>query len=169
MTPAQKAGWKVGDRGRVSYGGNGEPVECFSEGSIVELLYDDGSGCPYFKLIHGWCRFTNAHGTEAAFEDLPNVKKISDKAQILREIADEIDRVGEGEAHKAFEVLHPIGGWVDMVKNGMWNDVAKYQIRRKPQKITLELDREVIDKAREVGVESELAKMILGAVDEKVG
>ena len=68
MTPAEEAGWKVGDRGVVRYFRNrtGEP---FKEGSVVELHKDDGNSIPHFKLIDGACLFSEG----IACEELENV------------------------------------------------------------------------------------------------
>ena len=68
MTPAEKAGWKVGDRGVVRYFRNrtGKP---FKEGSVVELHKDDGTSIAHFKLIDGPCLFSEG----IACEELENV------------------------------------------------------------------------------------------------
>lgn len=50
MTPCEELGYKVGDKFIVvdlvgRYG--------FTEGSVITLEHDDGSSCPYFKLLEG--------------------------------------------------------------------------------------------------------------------
>lgn len=55
MTPAQRLGYKVGDKFKVVKKGN----HFFSEGSLIELIKDDGSSAPKFKLIEGECGYSN--------------------------------------------------------------------------------------------------------------
>lgn len=69
MTPCEKLGYKEGDQ-FVMLGDL--PKDCFSKGSIIELVRDDTSTCPYFKLIEGECE----HEDGGAYEDLPLLLKI---------------------------------------------------------------------------------------------
>ena len=57
-TPAQEAGFEVGDRGRVynTHMGN------FSQGALVELEYDDQTSAPLWKLIEGECGYNRSEG-----------------------------------------------------------------------------------------------------------
>jgi len=71
MTPCEELGYKEGDQ-FVMLGDL--PMDCFSKGSILELVMDDGSTCPYFKLIEGKCYCEFADGS--SYEDLDLVSKI---------------------------------------------------------------------------------------------
>lgn len=50
-TPCEQLGYELGDLFEVV---DGEDA-CFSEGSIIRLIEDDDSDCPYFKLVSGEC------------------------------------------------------------------------------------------------------------------
>jgi len=51
QTPCDALGYKIGDMFEVFIGSDNS----FSAGSIVELVEDDGSNCPRFKLVTGRC------------------------------------------------------------------------------------------------------------------
>ena len=147
MTPAQRAGWKVGDRGVVM-----QPTRCFSDGAIVELFKDDGTSEPLFKLIAGACEFRHAGREPGAFEALSRGKRDANPtATILREIADVLDAgrdpVEEFEVKARHTEWHSPGTTHGLLKlAGMDN----WQVRRKPKTVRVsgEVPVEVMAAAR---------------------
>ena len=74
MTPCQKLGYKEGDQ-FVMLGDL--PDDCFSKGSTIELVMDDRSECPYFKLIEGECYLDyEENGVVSSYEKLDVISKI---------------------------------------------------------------------------------------------
>lgn len=150
MTPAQRAGWKVGDRGVVKEGGYP-----WSKGSAVEFYYDDGTKIPKFKLISGWCRWNHAGGKPGAVLDLDNVYhgEPNPTATILREIADVLD--AGGDPVEEFEHRGEVGSWhnpdtlCDLVAS---ISDKNWQIRRKPKTVRVsgEVSHEEIDSATHI-------------------
>ena len=71
QTPAQQAGWAVGDRGVVTAEGGSvcEP------GSIVEFYQDDGDSIPLFRLIEGDTPFRCCDGEPGAYLHLNSVER----------------------------------------------------------------------------------------------
>jgi hypothetical protein len=70
MTPTEKLGYKIGDR----FVASGTPV--FTDGSIIELEYDDNSRSPLFKLINGDCKYNKSiHKSAGGYCHLKFVKK----------------------------------------------------------------------------------------------
>jgi hypothetical protein len=72
MTPAQEAGWNVGDQGLVIQN------NCFRQGAVVELIKDTGDRAPLFKLIQDIDPLNNK--TEGGFNEvlIDCVEKIED-------------------------------------------------------------------------------------------
>ena len=79
MTPAEKAGWKVGDRGVVRYVGQRRDDDPFTDESVVEFYEDDGSNSPRFRLIDGHCFY----GGETAYEYLSNVIRSGQSSDLV--------------------------------------------------------------------------------------
>ena len=99
MTPVQEAGYKIGQK--FEYVGDGN----FAQGSILELIKDDDSATPLFKLLSGKCYVTYS-GKAAHVCGYANLVKI----KLLEEVKVEykyvpanltvdtfIDRVRAGE------------------------------------------------------------------------
>lgn len=81
-TPAQQAGWKVGDRGVV----NEDSFDnAFSKGSLVQLYRDNGSRLPLFKLIKGSSSYDHADGQPGAFLFLYKVDRV-EKLPLLQRL-----------------------------------------------------------------------------------
>lgn len=70
MTICEELGYRVGDR----FEKVGDS-DVFTEGSIIELVYDDGTDLPQFKLISGEVEDWIQPSTEA-FEDVKTLRKI---------------------------------------------------------------------------------------------
>ena len=72
MTPAQEAGFEVGDLAVVVKEGSN-----FGHGSIARLEVDDGSGLPRWGLIDGDCAFSwgFTYANPSRFRKLTNVKE----------------------------------------------------------------------------------------------
>lgn len=94
MTPAEKIGYKIGDKFVVS------GSFAFTDDSIVELEYDDGSKSPLFKLINGGCKYNNArNGLAGAYCALDFVKIKENKmtshkhAKLIKAKADNMELV----------------------------------------------------------------------------
>ena len=79
MTPAEEAGWKVGDRGVVRYV-DPDDYDPFSEGTIVELYKDDGTSLPLFRTIEGHCEYHNCDEKSGAYEFVHNVVRMTETA-----------------------------------------------------------------------------------------
>jgi len=73
LTPAQQAGWNVGDVGVV------EKSSTIKGGSLVELYEDDGSDVPLWKVIKGHSHYNKAGGSMGAYLWLDRVTKIYPK------------------------------------------------------------------------------------------
>ena len=72
-TPAEQAGWKVNDLGKVC----SEHEQAFSYGAIVALDADDGTEAPLFRLVSGHCALNiPSGGIPGAFVDLSEVQRI---------------------------------------------------------------------------------------------
>lgn len=70
QTPCEKLGYKVGDRFVVTGpGGN------FNKGSAIELIHDDASSMPRFKIISGVCN-TSRDCDGTSFTHLDRLTKI---------------------------------------------------------------------------------------------
>lgn len=70
MTICEELGYRVGDR----FEKVGDS-DVFTEGSIIELVYDDGTDVPQFRLISGEVADWLQPSTEA-FEDVKTLRKI---------------------------------------------------------------------------------------------
>ena len=147
QTPAQRAGWKVGDRGVAL-----DDATTFSPGSIIELFCDDGSTAPMFNLVSGGCGFNLADGEAGAYLSLNLVKREQTitTATTLREIADVIDAGGdpseEFEQSSDGRSWHQPGDFYDLM-----DSIGRaWQVRRKPKTVRVsgEVSREVIESAR---------------------
>ena len=146
MTPAQRAGWKVGDRGVAL-----DDATTFSPGSIIELFHDDGSTGPRFKLISGDCGFNLADGEAGAYLSLSCVNRTSNPtATTLREIADVLD--AGGDPSEEFEHQDPIYGWQEPEDfHDFMDSIGRgWQVRRKPKTVRVsgEVSVEVMAAAR---------------------
>ena len=86
MTPAQKAGLKVGDRIRA-----GESAGCTHKGEVIELIRDDKTDCPlftvvgrgvqsYYSLTRNWEKIMNTEFKEMKF-NIGNDPKLSERVQ----------------------------------------------------------------------------------------
>jgi hypothetical protein len=62
-TQCKKIGYEVGDRFLVVE--NSDSI--FDSGSVVELMWDDGSEIPLFRLISGRCNFHLANGSPGGY------------------------------------------------------------------------------------------------------
>ena len=71
-TPAQKAGWEVGDRGVYFKDAHG----VFSNNATVEFYEDDDTYAPLFRLVKGSCRYNHCNGEPGAYASLDNVRKL---------------------------------------------------------------------------------------------
>jgi hypothetical protein len=81
MTPCQKLGYNVGDRFKVkSIRGS------FTKDSKIELLRDDKTDCPLFKLIVGHCHYNSTDAVPEAYTYLDNIEKIEDTNKYARTI-----------------------------------------------------------------------------------
>lgn len=76
QTPCEKLGYKVGEQFLKCEDNSG-----FSSGSIIELINDDGSECPEFKLVSGICEYAD----NRAFEVLEHLQKISTEKEKTKE------------------------------------------------------------------------------------
>jgi hypothetical protein len=74
LTPCAQMGYRVGDR----FEAVGISDRPFTKGSIVELVEDDETDIPLFRLVEGECTSTRyTDETNEAFVSLDNVKKIT--------------------------------------------------------------------------------------------
>ena len=48
----------------------------FSNHSVVELYYDDGTSCPLFRLVNGQCEYKFCDGEYGAYCDWYNLSKL---------------------------------------------------------------------------------------------
>lgn len=78
LTPCEKLGYKVGDTFLKCKDDSG-----FRSGSLIELIKDDGSECPEFKLVSGFCSFDD----NISFECLEYIKKVSSSGDEIPETA----------------------------------------------------------------------------------
>lgn len=106
MTVCQDKGYKVGDKFRVLEGGCG-----FTEGQIITLNRDDGSGAPLFKGDNTDYRLADGFKAEGAFFGLDRVQKITeqeevemntkfkvgDKVTVVRRASDGFERSSRGK------------------------------------------------------------------------
>lgn len=87
MTPAQKAGYKVGDKFRVI-----SRHDTFRHGAIITLHRDDGSSGPLFRGKREDTEYTAADGMPGAFISLSSLErfvepvfKVGDRVKLLPE------------------------------------------------------------------------------------
>ena len=77
VTPCQKLGYEVGDLFLVySRPDEGTGLAPFDPGSIVQLVRDDGTDIPLFKLLFGTVR-PSLVGNPAYYAQLANVEKLT--------------------------------------------------------------------------------------------
>lgn len=93
MTPCEKLGYKVGDR-FIMLGDL--PVDCFSRGSIIELIKDDNTDVPKFRLISGKCE----NGNKTSYEDLHLLQKIEENKNQYIDLCKRILSEGEWVKHE---------------------------------------------------------------------
>ena len=87
-TPAEEAGFKVGDQAVVI------DDECgFKAGQLVTLFSDDGSTCPTWKGEN--TRYNNAGGEPGAYASVRNMRKVdvAEQAKRVQELEAEVKRL----------------------------------------------------------------------------
>lgn len=159
MTVCQDKGYKVGDKFRVLDGGCG-----FTEGQIITLNRDDGSGAPLFKGANTDYRLADGFKAEGAFFGLDRVQKITeqeeavmstkfkvgDKVTVVRRAVDGFERSSRGKT-----------GVVELVDKSSLPVLVRFEDRSKdwgtheelslfkepvPEAITIKEKLEAIDK-----------------------
>ena len=76
-TAAQQAGFEVGDRAIM----NGSST--FADGSLVELVVDDKTAMPLWKLINGWCDHWNcSEGSKGGYADIAYATPLNNYAEL---------------------------------------------------------------------------------------
>lgn len=78
MTPAEKLGYKVGDKFKVL------EDSMFTKDSIVSLYRDDGTNLPLFLCVEGYTEYTSCDGMPGAFEELKNVRRIKEQEKQMK-------------------------------------------------------------------------------------
>lgn len=108
MTPAEKLGYRIGDKFEVVDG-----CPYFSNGSIVKLTSDDGSNAPMFEFISGKILHNDALLDIATGQQMlkNNLYSICCSLNFLTKIKDE-----KPKAHKHAEMIKAKADNMDLVR-----------------------------------------------------
>lgn len=121
-TPCERDGYKIGDRFIVT-GEHGT----FTIDSIVELIFDDGTSIPKFRLISG---NTTCSNVIESYESLYNVRKIEKKVEEVNiepnnESSDENATALKFDSDKAMiSLIDPV--WLEDVSRVLMFGAEKY-------------------------------------------